>query len=221
VTAPKSEYPCRDATPSQDFDIFHKSPPSLLFVLSGPSGVGKDTVITALKQQNIPLHFTVTLTTRIKRPDEIEGINYHFVSLSQFEELQHRGALLEWAIVHGNCYGTPLDQVREALLGGKDVLLKIDVQGAAKVKEQVPDAVFIFLAPPSLEALTPRLVNRGTESPQERTRRLRDAVEEVRQWAAYDYVVVNQEGRVDEAVERIKSIIVAEKCRAHPRHIAL
>jgi len=195
--------------------------PSQLFVFSGPSGVGKDTVIARLKEQRLPLHFAVTMTTRPMRDGEVHGVNYYFVSVAEFQEHERRSALLEWAVVHGNFYGTPLPQVREALRGGKDVFLKIDVQGAAKVKQRVPDAVFIFLAPPSIPELVQRLVNRGTEPPEEQARRLRDAYQEMKFLPAYDYVVVNREGRLEEAVECIKCIISAEKSKVHPRRIEL
>lgn len=195
--------------------------PSQLFVFSGPSGVGKDTVIARLRQQHLPLHFAVTVTTRPKRQGEVNGVNYYFVSVEEFRELERQGALLEWAVVHGHRYGTPLAQVREALRSGKDVLLKIDVQGAAKVKQRVPDAVFIFLAPRSITELVQRLVNRATESAEEQARRLRDAYQEMLYLPAYDYVVVNREGQVDEAVERIKCVITAEHSKVHPRRIVL
>jgi guanylate kinase len=196
-------------------------PPSLLFILSGPSGVGKDSVISRLKQCHLALHFAVTITTRPRRAGEADGVNYHFVSAAEFQELERRGALLESAVVHGNHYGTPLEQVRAALRSGKDVLLKIDVQGAAKVKQRVPQAVFIFLAPPSVAELVQRLESRGTESPEEQVRRLRDAYEEMRHLPEYDYVVVNRAGRLEETVERIKCIMQAEKSRVKPRQIAL
>ena len=193
---------------------------SILFVLSGPSGVGKDTVITQLKEE-LNLHFAVTVTTRSKRPGEVHGVNYFFASHEEFADLRRRDALLEWAVVHGNNYGTPSEQVRDALRGGKDVLLKIDVQGAAKVKLRVPEAVFIFLAPPNIEELTQRLNNRATESPEDRARRLCDARLEMEHLPEYDYVVVNYRQKVGDAVDRIRSIIAAEKCRVKQRRIEL
>jgi guanylate kinase len=193
----------------------------LLFVLSGPSGVGKDTIIERLKLENLGIHFAVTMTTRGIRPGEVNGVNYHFVAPEQFAQLKRDGGLLESAVVHGNHYGTPLDEVRRALARNIDVFLKIDVQGAAKVKQRAADAVFIFLAPPSMAELVLRLQQRGTESPDEQSRRLRDAGEEMRRLPEFDYVVINQEGRVAEAVERIKCIVHAEKARVHQRHLIL
>jgi guanylate kinase len=195
--------------------------PPLLFVLSGPSGVGKDAVLASLRALALPLHFTVTATTRAPRPGEIDGVSYHFWSRDRFALAQAEKQLLESAEVHGNHYGTPLEQVREALQAGQDAILKIDVQGAAQVKLKVPEAVFIFLAPPSLEDLISRLRGRGTESESEFQRRVRDAHEEMRRWPEYDYVVVNRDGCLDEAVEKVRAIIVAEKCRSKPRRIQL
>lgn len=195
--------------------------PPLLYVLSGPSGVGKDAVLARLKALGLPLHFVVTATTRPPRPGEVNGISYHFWSPEHFARMLAESQLLESAEVHGYRYGTPLEQVREALRAGKDVMLKIDVQGAAQVKRRVPDAVFIFLAPPSLAHLINRLRGRGTESEGEFRRRVRDAHEEMKRWADYDYVVVNHEDCLDETVERVKAIVLAEKCRTRPRHIHL
>lgn len=185
----------------------------LLFVLSGPSGVGKDTLITALKAQGLPLHHAVTVTTRLRRAHEIEGQHYYFVSRETFAALRERGDLLEWAEVHGNLYGTPRAQVAEALAAGRNVLLKIDVQGAATVRRLMPEAILIFLAPPSAEALRTRMARRGTEDAGEAAVRLRTAEAELAQLSGYDYLVVNQSGRLDLAVEQVKAIVVAESCR--------
>ncbi|MHB9092382.1 MAG: guanylate kinase, partial [Chloroflexota bacterium] len=191
----------------------------LLFVLSGPSGVGKDTVLESLKQRGLPIHFTVTVTTRATRPGEIHGINYFFASAEEFSGMRDGGQLLEWALVHGNHYGTPRQQVREALAGGRDVFLKIDVQGAAQVRRAVPEAVLIFLAPPNVEQLVDRLITRGTESEGERSLRLHDAQRELAEVVNYDYVVVNHNDRVEDTVDQIIAIVVAEHCRVKPRHI--
>lgn len=220
MTTSDQEYLDRELKPN-DWPADPPVQPNLLFVLSGPSGVGKDTVISLLKQKGLPLHFTITVTTRPKRNGEIDGVNYYFVAPEEFLELQRRGALLEWAVVHGHHYGTPVEQVRSALRSGRDVLLKIDVQGAAKVKQRVPDAIFIFLAPPNVDELLNRLVNRGTESSEERARRLHDAYEEMRHLPSYDYVVVNRQGGAADAAEMVKSVILAEKHRVHPRQIEL
>jgi guanylate kinase len=193
----------------------------LLIVLSGPSGVGKDAVIMALKRLGLPIHFTVTVTTRSKRSNEVDGVDYCFTSPEEFVAMRERGELLEWALVHGNFYGTPVAQIRRALENSQDALLKIDVQGAAQVKKRIPDAVFIFLAPPSFEELIRRLCSRGTESESDRERRTNDAREEMRHLSAYDYVVVNWQGKLEQAVEQIKAIITAEKLRVHAREITL
>ncbi|MCL4458647.1 MAG: guanylate kinase [Chloroflexi bacterium] len=193
----------------------------LLFVLSGPSGVGKDAVINSLKEQKTPIHFAVTVTTRPRRPGEMEGINYYFVTVEQFHQMREHGELLEWAEIYGHFYGTPLQQVRETLNSSKDVLLKIDVQGAAKVKKHVPQAVFIFLAPETMDDLVERLKQRATEMAGELEARIKTAYEEIKHLRYYDYVVVNHKQRLEQAVEEIKSIITAEKCRVRPRQIKL
>ncbi|MCL5027299.1 MAG: guanylate kinase [Chloroflexi bacterium] len=195
--------------------------PSILFVLSGPSGVGKDAVIGRLKECGVPLHYTVTCTTRSIRPGEVQGVDYHFMSAECFADMEKHGDLLESANVHGNRYGTPLAQVQDALATGKDVLLKIDVQGAAKVKQRAPDAVFIFLAPPSMSELIGRLTNRRTESQAELETRVLNAYGEMKQLPEYDYVVVNYADRLDEAVSCIRAIISAEGCRVQPRQVKL
>ncbi|MBI3967064.1 MAG: guanylate kinase [Chloroflexi bacterium] len=189
----------------------------VLFVISGPSGVGKDTVIAKLKEEHVPLHYTVTMTTRKRRPGEVDGVSYYFVERPEFEELQARGELLEAAVVHGELYGTPLRQVREALAKGRDVLLKIDVQGAATIKDKLPDAVFIFLAPGSQEDLVHRMAHRASESEAEFRLRLHNATGELSHLYLYDYVVVNRHGKLDEAVEKVKAIITAEGCRVDRR----
>lgn len=194
----------------------------ILFVLSGPAGVGKDDLIRALKAQGFPMHYTVTMTTRPRRPSEIDGVHYHFVDNSNvFDELRAAGELLESAEVHGHRYGTPRAQVRAALAAAKNVLLKIDVQGAASVRRLVPEAVLIFLAPPSIEALRERMAQRGTEDAEELARRLRDAAGELAQVASYDYLVVNHTGRLAAAVEQVKAIVVAESCRTVPHRAAV
>jgi guanylate kinase len=189
----------------------------LLIVLSGPSGVGKDAAIHRLKEQGLNIHYVVTATTRAPRDDERDGIDYHFLSKEQFEHRIAQGEFLEWSWVHGNLYGPPVGQVRDKLADGHDVLLKIDVQGAAKVKQRVRDAVFIYLAPPSLRQLVERLRARGSESPQELELRIANAYREMESLPSYDYVVVNEDGELDRAVDQIRCIITAERLRVHPR----
>ena len=189
----------------------------LLFVLSGPSGVGKDAVLNCLKQKDLSVHFVITATTRALRPGEVHGVDYYFAQQQEFLRLNEQGELLEWALVHGNYYGTPRGQVRQALAAGRDVMLKIDVQGAAKVRAKVPGAVLIFLAPPSVSDLIERLAARGTESVAERAVRLADAAREMEALVHFDYVVVNHRERLTETAEQVLAIMTAEHCRVRPR----
>jgi len=191
----------------------------LLFVLSAPSGTGKDSVIKALKEQGMDFYVVPSVTTRLPRPGESEGNPYFFVSEEKFKQLVDEGELLEYANVHGNWYGQPRKVIRDNLRAGRDVLLKIDVQGAATIRRKVPQAIFIFLVPSSLEELTQRLVTRQTETEEERLRRLADAREELTQQYWYDYVVVNRQGHLQEAVDQLRAIMLAEHARTHPRHI--
>ncbi|HLW02082.1 MAG TPA: guanylate kinase [Ktedonobacterales bacterium] len=191
--------------------------PGLLFVLSAPSGTGKDTVIRRLREQGLPIRVAVTVTTRAPRPGEIDGVHYYFVSPDAYQRMLTNDELLEHAEVHGNWYGVPRRPVREWLAAGEDVLLKIDVQGAATVRQKVPQAIFIFLAPQSISELNRRLSARHSETETERARRLADASYELTQQTWYDYRVVNRQGHLDEAVEKVKAIITAEHCRVHPR----
>ena len=193
----------------------------LLFVLSAPSGTGKDTVIAALRESGMDFHVIVSVTTRAPRPGESEGNPYYFTSRQEFERMVADDALLEHALVHGNWYGQPLQQVKDQLRTGRDVLLKIDVQGAATVRRTLPNAIFIFLRPSSLEELEARLVQRHTETEEERARRLNDARMELAQQDHYDYTVFNRQGQVHEAVKQLRAIILAEHCRTHPRYVTL
>lgn len=196
----------------------HGANPGLLFVLSAPSGTGKDTVIRRLREQGVPIHVSVSVTTRAPRPNEIDGVHYHFISREEYDDLLAQDELLEHAEVHGNWYGVPRKPAREWLATGEDVLLKIDVQGASTVRKKVPNAIFIFLAPESIDDLNRRLIARHSETPAERARRLADASKELKQQVWYDYLVVNRHGRLDEAVEQVKAIITAEHCRVQKRY---
>jgi guanylate kinase len=201
----------------------HLNPPAnpLIIVLSGLSGAGKDAVLTGLRKSGCPLEFIITVTTRLPRAGETDGIHYHFVSRERFQEMIDGKQLLEWASVYGNRYGVPADPVRQALQSGKDVIVKVDVQGAATIKKIIPDAVFIFLMPPSLEELGNRLRRRYTEKPPELEIRLKAAAEEIKHCAEFDYVVMNNSGGLRQAAANIRAIITAEKCRVVPRHIVL
>ena len=191
----------------------------LLFVLSGPSGVGKDAVLAQMKEWGRPMHFTVTATTRKRRDAERNGVDYHFVTVKKFKDMIERGELLEWAEVYGNFYGVPRGEVKQALERGKDVMIKVDVQGAATIKRVVPAAVLIFLVAPSLAILEERLRNRRSDSDGDIERRIRTASAEMKKVKIFDYVVVNTD--VGQATADVKSIITAEKCRAKPRNVKL
>jgi len=193
------------------------APGAMLVIVSGPSGVGKDTVISTLREipSDPPRHFVVTCTTRPRRAYEVDGVHYHFLDEATFEERRLAGGFLESNLVHGYHYGTPRNEVREALVAGHDVILKIDVQGAAVVKQKVPVALLVFLVPPSLEDLFARLRNRATENADELDTRQRNAAVELARQEDYDYVVPNETGRVERTAARIDEIIRAEKA-AHP-----
>jgi guanylate kinase len=193
----------------------------LLIVLSGLSGVGKDTVLAGIRKSGLPLEISVSATTRPRRAAEKDGFDYHFVSPATFQEMIDKNQLLEWASVYGNLYGIPREPVRRALRNGRDVLVKIDVQGAATIKKIIPRAVFIFLIPPSMEELEERLRQRRTESPADMELRLKTASRELKKLSMFDYAVVNRLGEIDRAVAEIVAIITAEKCRVKPREISL
>lgn len=193
----------------------------LLFVLSAPSGTGKDTVINALKEQGMDFHVVASVTTRAPRPGESDGHPYHFISQAAFESMIAADELLEYANVHGNWYGQPLNPMRENLYAGRDVLLKIDVQGAATIRRKLPGAICIFLTPGSVEELAIRLSQRKTETEGQRQRRLQDAQVELAQRDQYDYVIVNRQGHLHEAVECLRAIMVAEHCRTHLRTVTI
>jgi guanylate kinase len=193
----------------------------LLFVLSAPSGTGKDSVIQALKGLGLDFHVVASVTARAPRPGESEGHPYQFVSEETFHRMVANNELLEYARVHGNWYGQPIQPIRDNLEAGRDVLLKIDVQGAATVRQKIPGAIFIFMVPGSVEELVERLINRQTETENERARRLADAQQELAQQEYYEYVIVNRQGKLAEAAEQLKAIMLAEHCRTKPRYISI
>jgi guanylate kinase len=205
-----------------EFDQYINRPtPPLLVVLTGPSGVGKDVTLQAMAARGIPFCYVVTVTTREIRDGEIEGVHYFFKTREEYKRMLENGELLENAEVYGNYYGIPKSEVVEPLRRGEDVIMKPDVQGARKMRELEPDAVYIFLAPPSMKVLASRLYHRKTEDPQELVRRLTVAREEMHDLSDFDYVVVNRSNELDETVEEIEAIIKAEKCRVHPRRIKM
>jgi guanylate kinase len=183
----------------------------ILMVLSGPSGVGKGTVCSALRKNTSDLVYSVSATTRAPRQGEVDGVNYFFKSKEQFLGMIAEDELLEWAEYVGNYYGTPRQFVEETLSMGKDIILEIEVQGALKVKEKFPEGVFTFLLPPSLDELQNRIETRGTESEESIRNRMSVAQSEIRLLEHYDYAIVNDE--VEAACRRIQSILVAERCR--------
>ena len=208
--------------PSPEIEQYINRPmPALLVVLTGPSGVGKDVTLQKMRELGVPFHYVVTVTTRDRREGEIDGVHYKFVSRQEYQALKDRGELLENAEVYGNYYGVPRSEVIEPLRRGEDVIMKPDVQGAAKIRELEPNAIFIFLAPPSMEELAKRLYYRKTEDPDELRTRLEVARQEMQALRDFDYVVVNHHKRLDETVEAIQTIIRAEKHKVHPCRIRL
>lgn len=190
---------------------------AMLVIISGPSGVGKDTIIDALRRRlhDPDYHYVVTSTTRVERPGEVDGVDYHFLDRETFAAQRAAGEFLEATKNYENWYGTPRSEVREGLAQGRDVILKIDVQGAQVVKEKVPGALLIFIVPPSLEDLFQRLRSRATETADELELRQRNAAIELARQEDYDYVVTNETGQVERTAERIDEII-NEEHRRHP-----
>ncbi len=188
-------------------------PRPILVVLSGPSGVGKDTTLALMKQRDLPFHFVVTTTTRPRRPAEVDGVDYHFVSVGEFAEMIDANELLEYAVVYGDYKGIPKSHVRKALASGKDVILRIDVQGAATIRRLIPEVVTIFLVAESEEEQMRRLLERKTETPDRLKMRIATARKEMQHLQNFQYVVVNRDDCQEETVDKVISIIQAEKCR--------
>ena len=183
----------------------------LLIVVSGASGTGKGTVCKKILNDLPEVAYSISATTRAPRPGEVDGKEYYFLDVDEFKSWIADGKFLEYAEVYGNFYGTPLNKIEERLNRGEDILLEIDVQGALNVKKKCPEGIYIFLLPPSLEELKRRIEGRGTETPESLSRRLKNAVAEIKIGTEYDYVVVND--TIDNAVAQIKSIIAAERCK--------
>jgi len=194
---------------------------SFLVVISGPSGVGKDSVLRRMKELGLPFRFVATMNTRAKRSDEVDGVDYHFVSTETFVTMLEQGELLEHAVVYGDYKGIPKQPVREALASGQDAVLRVDVQGSATIKRIAPQAIFIFLTAGSEAELIERLSRRRTETTETLRVRIAAAREELQRIPEFDYVVVNREGHLEDAVESVISIIRAEHCRVHPRQVIL
>jgi guanylate kinase len=193
----------------------------LLIVVSGPSGVGKDSLVQRLQERDCPFCFVVTATDRPPRPDEVEGEDYFFVSTEEFERMIEENELIEHAVVYGQYKGVPKKQVREAMASGKDVVMRLDVQGAATIREIAPEAVLIFLTASSEVELKERLRARGDDSPEQVERRVATAREEMKRLPEFDYVVVNWKGELDHAADDVLAIIRAEHCRVDQREVTL
>jgi len=200
-------------------DVARREP--LLVVISGPSGVGKDTVLQRMKERRMPFHFVVTATTRAARVGEVHGRDYFFISKDEFAEMIEKEELLEWAHVYNDFKGIPKQQVRDALASGKDVVMRLDVQGAATVRQLSPGAVMIFLAPASEEELVRRLSERKTETPEGLKLRIATARRELERMKEFDYCVVNPDYALETTVDEIIAIIRAEHSRVHPRKVTL
>lgn len=192
----------------EPFDLLHPQP--LLIVISGPSGIGKDSVLKEMKRRNLPLHFVVTATSREPRPEEVHGKDYFFFSREEFEERIRKGEFIEHAKVYNDLKGIPRWQIEDALKSGKDVVLRVDVQGAETIRNLYPEALLIFLIPRSYDEWHERLVNRNTESPEDLQTRINISVKEVEKIGIFDYLVINAEHLLCQAVDDIVTIIRAE-----------
>jgi guanylate kinase len=202
-------------------DMFRRPFYPLLIVLSGTTGAGKDSVIRRMQERRIPFAFVVTATTRPPRPGEINGKDYLFVSDTVFQEMIRKNELLEHAMVYNQHKGIPKRHVRTALATGKDVILRVDIQGAAAIRKKYPQAVTIFLLASSEEELKRRLAARNTETPEQITLRFRTAREELKRIPEFDYAVINTDGLLDQTVNTILAILQAEHARTVPRKIRI
>jgi len=215
------------ADPGRPASVVDGAPGALLIIISGPSGVGKDTIIDALRRREAETgrdgdrYYVVTCTTRAPRNGEVDGVDYHFMTRDEFLAKRADRGFLEANEVHGNWYGSPRDPVRDALVAGRDVILKIDVQGAQVVKEQVTEALLIFIIPPTLEALFDRLKSRATETADELEVRQRDAAIELARQDDYDHIVRNETGQVERTAAEIEEIIAAEHARHPSRRVRI
>ena len=203
------------------FDPYHPQVTPLLVVISGPSGVGKDSLVDRIKARGAQFHFVVTATSRPPRPGERHGVDYFFVSPEEFTKMIDSDELLEYAVVYGQHKGVPKQQIREALASGKDVVMRLDVQGATTIKSLIPEAVLIFLSAASEEELIERLRKRRTESGTQLQRRIDRARQEMKRLEEFDYVITNEQCQLDLAADQVLSIIEAEHHRVHPRQADL
>ena len=198
-----------------------QSPNPLLIVISGPSGVGKDSVLEEMKSRGLPFHFVITATTRPSRTDEVDGLDYFFLSQDEFAKMINEGELLEYAVVYNDYKGIPKSQVREALASGKNVIMRIDVQGAETVRELVQDALMIFLTPQNEDELINRLKKRNTETKESLKLRIATTRQEYKKIGLFDYIVVNKDDLLGETVDVIEAIIQAEQHRVNQRVVNL
>lgn len=199
------------------FDMIIPGP--LVVVISGPSGVGKDSVLDALKMRHQPFHFVITATSRAPRDGELNGRDYHFVGKEGFEEMIRSGQLIEHAVVYGQYKGVPKFEVEKGLASNQDVIMRLDVQGAARIRSIFPEAVMIFLLPSNYDEWLARLQNRKTETQEELKRRVETARDELNRVKEFDYGVINAQDRLDKAVDDIIAIINAEHHRVNPRNL--
>ena len=202
-------------------ELYNFAHQPLLIVISGTPGVGKDSLIRHMEECGCPFHFVVTATDRPPRPGEIHGVDYFFLTATEFTRMIEQDELLEHALVYGQHKGVPKQHVREAMASGKDVIMRVDVQGAATIRRLAPEAVLIFLTASSDEELERRLRARGGDSPAQLEKRFAAAREEMKRWPEFDYVVVNRDGELHRAVDDVLAIIRAEHCRARPRVVRL
>jgi guanylate kinase len=204
-----------------DSEFFPIQAEPMLIVISGPSGVGKDTVLQRMKERNLPFYFVVTATTRLPRENEVEGVDYFFVSKGEFARMIDEDALLEYAIVYDDYKGIPKSQVRQALESGKDVIMRIDVQGAETIRKLCPEALLIFLTTQNQNELVARLHERKTENADKLRLRIATARQELKRIEQFDYVVVNRAEQLDTTVDIIVSIILAEHHKVKGRKVSL
>lgn len=204
-----------------DFTIKQPQQTSLLIVISGPSGIGKDAVVQGLQARKLPVHFVITATSRPPRKNEIHGEHYFFYSKEEFETMIEAGEFLEHAWVYSDYKGVPKSQVRQALESGKDVVMRLDFQGAKTVRELSPDAILIFLTASDKDEWIQRLKSRRSESEEELALRIRTAKQEYESLDIFDYIVVNAEGQLERTLDIIENIITAEHHRVHPREVHL
>lgn len=193
------------------FGIVKKKTRGNLIIMSGPSGCGKGTICKSLLKNNDNVVMSVSMTTRQPREEDIDGVTYHFVSKEEFEHRICEGQFLEYAKYNDNYYGTPKDKIEQLLDEGKDVIAEIEIQGALQINDIMPEAIFIFIMPPSMRELKKRLINRGTETKEQILNRFKTAYQEINEVSKYNYIVINDD--LDFAVKKVESILLSERCR--------